>query len=133
MLKLYRCLRKTDKTQPRQLVFYDPGVGTVTEPSRGTAARPDFNPVLGLATGYGLDDNVLSAYCFLVEHYAPGDQIYLFGFSRGAYTVRVLAGLIHKIGLISPEQANLAGSGLDRLQAIFRHRARRRCARTSRS
>ena len=43
---------------------------------------------------------------------APGDRIYLFGFSRGAYTVRVLAGLIHKIGLISPEQANLAGSGL---------------------
>ena len=41
-----------------------------------------------------------------------GDQIYLFGFSRGAYTVRVLAGLIHKVGLISPEQVNLAGSGL---------------------
>lgn len=55
---------------------------------------------------------MLSAYCFLVEHYAPGDKIYLFGFSRGAYTVRVLAGLIHKIGLISPEQANLAGSGM---------------------
>ena len=43
---------------------------------------------------------------------SEGDQIYLFGFSRGAYTVRVLAGLIHKIGLISPEQGNLAGSGL---------------------
>ena len=43
---------------------------------------------------------------------ATGDKIYLFGFSRGAYTVRVLAGLIHKIGLISPEQANLAGIGL---------------------
>jgi uncharacterized protein (DUF2235 family) len=55
---------------------------------------------------------VLAAYCFLVQHYAPGDKIYLFGFSRGAYTVRVLAGLIHKVGLISPEQANLAGSGL---------------------
>ena len=45
-------------------------------------------------------------------HYQAGDQIYLFGFSRGAYTVRVLAGLIHKIGLITPEQVNLAGSGL---------------------
>ena len=42
----------------------------------------------------------------------PGDAIYLFGFSRGAYTVRVLAGLIHKVGLITPEQVNLAGSGL---------------------
>ena len=112
VLKLYRCLRKTDKTQPRQMVFYDPGVGTVTEPSTWNRWKSNINLVLGLATGYGLDDNVLSAYCFLVEHYAPGDRIYLFGFSRGAYTVRVLAGLIHKIGLISPEQANLAGSGL---------------------
>ena len=94
------------------MVFYDPGVGTVTEPSTWGRWKANIKLVLGLATGYGLDDNVLSAYCFLVEHYAPGDKIYLFGFSRGAYTVRVLAGLIHKIGLISPEQANLAGSGL---------------------
>src|SRR3954462_10379298 len=112
VLKLYRCLRKTDRTHPRQLVFYDPGVGTVTEPSTWHRWKANINLVLGLATGYGLDDNVLSAYRFLVEHYAPGDRIYLFGFSRGAYTVRVLAGLIHKVGLISPEQANLAGSGL---------------------
>ncbi|OAF13485.1 hypothetical protein AYJ54_05735 [Bradyrhizobium centrolobii] len=112
VLKLYRCLRKTDRTQPRQLVFYDPGVGTVTEPTTWHRWKANINLVLGLATGYGLDDNVLSAYRFLVEHYAPGDRIYLFGFSRGAYTVRVLAGLIHKVGLISPEQANLAGSGL---------------------
>lgn len=112
VLKLYRCLRKTDKTRPRQLVFYDPGVGTVTEPSTWHRFKANINLVLGLATGYGLDDNVLSAYRFLVENYAPGDKIYLFGFSRGAYTVRVLAGLIHKIGLISPEQTNLAGSGL---------------------
>ncbi|MFT4121934.1 DUF2235 domain-containing protein [Bradyrhizobium sp.] len=112
VLKLYRCLRKTDKTHPRQMVFYDPGVGTVTEPTTWHRWKANINLVLGLATGYGLDDNVLNAYCFLVEHYKPGDKIYLFGFSRGAYTVRVLAGLIHKIGLISPEQANLAGSGL---------------------
>lgn len=112
VLKLYRCLRKTDKTQPRQMVFYDPGVGTVTEPTTWNRWKSNVRLVLGLATGYGLDDNVLSAYCFLVQHYAPGDRIFLFGFSRGAYTVRVLAGLIHKVGLISPEQANLAGSGL---------------------
>jgi uncharacterized protein (DUF2235 family) len=112
VLKLYRCLRKTDKTKPRQMVFYDPGVGTVTEPTTWHRWKANINLVLGLATGYGLDANVLNAYCFLVQHYAPGDKIYLFGFSRGAYTVRVLAGLIHKVGLISPEQTNLAGSGL---------------------
>jgi uncharacterized protein (DUF2235 family) len=112
VLKLYRCLRKTEKTQPRQLVFYDPGVGTLERPDPWHKLKQDFNAILGLATGYGLDDNVLAAYAFLVHTWQAGDQIYLFGFSRGAYTVRVLAGLIHKIGLISPEQVNLAGSGL---------------------
>ena len=112
VLKLYRCLRKTEKTQPRQLVYYDPGVGTLTRPDPWHKLKQDFNAILGLATGYGLDDNVLAAYCFLVHTWQAGDQIYLFGFSRGAYTVRVLAGLIHKVGLITPEQVNLAGSGL---------------------
>jgi len=112
VLKLYRCLRKTEKTQPRQLVFYDPGVGTLERPDPWHKLKQDFNAILGLATGYGLDDNVLAAYAFLVHTWQAGDQIYLFGFSRGAYTVRVLAGLIHKIGLITPEQVNLAGSGL---------------------
>ncbi|HMM87831.1 T6SS phospholipase effector Tle1-like catalytic domain-containing protein [Bradyrhizobium sp.] len=112
VLKLYRCLRKTEKTQPRQFVYYDPGVGTLARPDPWHRLKQDFNAILGLATGYGLDDNVLAAYSFLVHHYQAGDAIYLFGFSRGAYTVRVLAGLIHKVGLISPEQVNLAGSGL---------------------
>jgi len=112
VLKLYRCLRKTERTQPRQLVFYDPGVGTLERPDPWHKFKQNFNAILGLATGYGLDDNVLAAYAFLVHTYQAGDQIYLFGFSRGAYTVRVLAGLIHKVGLITPEQVNLAGSGL---------------------
>jgi uncharacterized protein (DUF2235 family) len=94
------------------MVFYDPGVGTVTQPSTWHRWKSNINAVLGLATGYGLDTNVLAAYRFLVQHYEPGDKIFMFGFSRGAYTVRVLAGLVHKVGLISPEQANLGGSGL---------------------
>ena len=112
VLKLYRCLRKTEKTLPRQIVYYDPGVGTLARPDPWHKLKQNFNAILGLATGYGLDDNVLAAYDFLVRTWQAGDQIYLFGFSRGAYTVRVLAGLIHKIGLITPEQINLAGSGL---------------------
>lgn len=112
VLKFYRCLRKTEKTEPRQLVFYDPGVGTLERPDPWQKLKQDFNAILGLATGYGLDDNVLVAYSFLVQNWREGDRIYLFGFSRGAYTVRILAGLIHKIGLITAEQANLAGSGL---------------------
>src|SRR5437667_10703226 len=112
VLKLYRCLRKTGKTEPHQLVFYDPGVGTLARPDPWRKLWQDTITILGLATGYGLDDNVVAGYEFLVNNYQEEDDIYLFGFSRGAYTVRVLAGLIHKVGLVSPQQVNLAGSGL---------------------
>src|SRR5215813_1481181 len=111
VLKLYRCLRKTEKTTPRQIVYYDPGVGTLSRPNVWHKLKQDFNAILGLATGYGLDDNVLAAYRFLVQNWQEGDRVYMFGFSRGAYTVRVLAALIHKIGLIAPEQSNLSGFG----------------------
>ena len=112
VLKLYRTLRKTDKTTPYQAVFYDPGVGTLARPNAWKKLVQDASAIFGLATGYGLDDNVLHAYEFIVDNYEKDDAIYLFGFSRGAYAVRVLAGLIHKIGLIAKTQANLAGSGL---------------------
>lgn len=112
VLKLYRVLRKSGKTEPHQIVFYDPGVGTLARPDPWRKLWQDTATILGLATGYGLDDNILKAYQFLVEHYEDGDSIYLFGFSRGAYTVRVLAGLIHKVGLLAPYQDNLAGAGL---------------------
>src|SRR5713101_213004 len=112
VLKLYRCLRKTGKTEPHQVVFYDPGVGTLARPDPWRKAWQDTITILGLATGYGLDDNVLAGYEFLVNNYQEDDDVYLFGFSRGAYTVRVLAGLIHKVGLIAKQQVNLAGSGL---------------------
>src|SRR5947208_1930932 len=111
VLKLYRCLRKSGKTAP-QVVFYDPGVGTLARPDPWRKLWQDTITIFGLLTGYGLDDNVLASYEFLVQNYRDGDDIYLFGFSRGAYAVRVLAGLVHKIGLISPQQVNLAGSGL---------------------
>jgi uncharacterized protein (DUF2235 family) len=111
VLKLYRCLRKSGKAA-NQVVFYDPGVGTLARPDPWRKVWQDAITLLGLATGYGLDDNILAAYEFIVTHYEKGDSVYLFGFSRGAYTVRVLAGLVHKIGLLSPEQINLGGSGL---------------------
>ena len=112
VLKLYRCLRKTGKTTPRQLVFYDPGVGTLARTNAWQKWRQDLSAIFGLATGYGLDDNILDCYEFIVDNYEDGDAIYLLGFSRGAYTVRVLAGLIHSVGLIAKTQRNLAGPGL---------------------
>jgi uncharacterized protein (DUF2235 family) len=111
VLKLYRVTRKTGKVA-RQVVFYDPGVGTLARPNPWTRLQQNTVMVLGLAAGYGLDDNVLSAYRFLIQNYEEGDDIFLFGFSRGAYTVRVLAALIHKIGILAPQQNNLADAGL---------------------
>ncbi len=73
-----------------QLVFYDPGVGTGNILDRYT----------GGAFGVGLSDNIQDGYQFLLHNYCPGDEIYLFGFSRGAYTARSLAGLIRKCGLL---------------------------------
>jgi uncharacterized protein (DUF2235 family) len=65
--------------------------------------------VAGLALGYGLDNGVLEAYRFLANCYEKNDRIFLFGFSRGAYTVRVLAGFINCVGLLGKDSLNLSG------------------------
>jgi uncharacterized protein (DUF2235 family) len=116
VLKFYRTLRKTDKAGPLQLIYYDPGIGTLALPDPWTRFRQDAINALSLATGYGLNDLVLAAYRFLITHYEEGDDIYLFGFSRGAYTVRVLAALLHRIGVLSPQQQNLADAALNAYQ-----------------
>jgi len=72
-----------------QIVFYDEGIGT------------DSHKLLGGVTGLGIDRNIEDAYRFLSLNYIAGDEIYLFGFSRGAYTVRSLAGMIYCAGLLS--------------------------------
>lgn len=113
VLKLYRMARKS----PLQRVFYGPGVGTLSEDDEWATVKQNTQLVLGLATGWGIDQDILDGYRFVVESYAPGDRIYLFGFSRGAYTVRALAGLLHTVGLLAPDQLNLAGNAL----AAFKH------------
>ena len=117
VLKFYRSLRKTEKTDPPQVVYYDPGIGTLALPDPWTPFRQATATILSLATGYGLNDRVLAAYRFLINHYEQGDDIYLFGFSRGAYTVRVLAALLHKVGLLLPQQQNSRRSGAQRVSA----------------
>lgn len=78
-----------------QLLFYEPGVGT----------SPDER-VMGGAFGYGLSRNIRSAYSFLAQSYRDGDELFLFGFSRGAYTARSLAGLIRNCGILRAEHAD---------------------------
>lgn len=84
---------KADDGTP-QLAIYHPGVGT-----GGFIDR-----VVGGATGRGIDRNIRECYRLLVDNYHPGDYLYLFGFSRGAYTVRSLAGLVRNCGVIDPEK-----------------------------
>jgi uncharacterized protein (DUF2235 family) len=72
-----------------QRVYYSQGVGT----RRGEAAR-------GGMTGYGIDDEIIEAYTWLIQNFDEGDEIFIFGFSRGAYTARSLSGLICKCGVL---------------------------------
>lgn len=104
VVKLYRCAERSDN----QRVFYHPGIGTVPLITDWSPAAQSAIATFGLATGWGLDANILAAYCYLIETYQPGDRIFLFGFSRGAYTARAVAGLIHLLGLLEPDQTNLA-------------------------
>lgn len=92
--RLYEALDLTDPTNPqhpRQFAYYDDGVGTST-----------FRPlaILGGAFGYGLTRNILDLYAFLCRTWRPGDRVYGFGFSRGAFTIRVVTGLIMHQGVV---------------------------------
>ena len=74
-----------------QIAFYDDGVGTAGFP---------LLTLLGGMAGWGLSRNVKELYTALARVYEPGDKLFLFGFSRGAFTVRTLAGMIARCGLI---------------------------------
>src|SRR5262249_37587175 len=92
-----------------QSLFYERGVGT----------GGVVDHLGGGAFGIGLSRNVLSAYRFLVQHYVPGDDLYFFGFSRGAFTARSLAGLVGNCGILRPEHIDV----IPRAFALYRSRA----------
>lgn len=103
-----RLLAASARDAQQQLAFYDPGVGTFAATGALTPISRRVTQLLGSAFGFGLTRNVGLCYDFLMQHYRPGDRIYLFGFSRGAYTARVLAALIHVCGLLRTYNPNLA-------------------------
>jgi hypothetical protein len=90
-----------------QLVFYQPGVGTFGLNGWWRQLKSKTRIIMGLATGAGISDNVMQAYEFLVENWEFGDRIYVLGFSRGAYTARLLTGFIRIFGLVRREQLHL--------------------------
>ena len=75
-----------------QLVYYVSGVGA------GSYAA---DKLLGGAFGFGLFHNVIACYRFLAQNYEPGDEIFILGFSRGAYTARSVAGMVGRVGLLT--------------------------------
>jgi uncharacterized protein (DUF2235 family) len=91
----------------RQVGYYHPGVGTLGAPTAHNKVSKAWSIVMGLAFGAGLLANVGDAYRYLMNVYEDGDKVFLFGFSRGAYTARAVAGALHMFGLLSPGNEGL--------------------------
>ncbi|MBT3312103.1 MAG: DUF2235 domain-containing protein [Desulfobacterales bacterium] len=102
VLRLARAVKPIGADQVSQQVFYDWGVGSY------------YAQVSGGATGKGLHKNIMDNYRYIVQNYSSGDELYLFGFSRGSYTIRCLCGLINNCGIIKRPEASL-------IQKAFNH------------
>jgi len=97
VVKLYQTLI----CDASQIAYYHPGVGTMGSTSALSGLGKWWTKVIGLAFGYGLSENVADAYQFLMKTFETGDKVFVFGFSRGAYTARALCGLVHFVGLLT--------------------------------
>ncbi|MGI4751727.1 MAG: DUF2235 domain-containing protein [Janthinobacterium lividum] len=96
--RIFEAICNSDDQQISQIKYYDEGIG---------AEGSWLNRWIDGATGEGIDENILSAYKFILWNYEPGDELYLFGFSRGAYTARSLAGLIRNCGILKNNDLSL--------------------------
>ncbi|KAJ7057794.1 hypothetical protein C8F01DRAFT_1151097 [Mycena amicta] len=98
IVQFFSALKRDDKT--KQMVYYQSGIGTYTSTKSATPVGTKLSLMLDTAIARNLKSHVMSGYEFLMQNYTPGDRISIFGFSRGAYTARSLAGMIHKVGLL---------------------------------
>ena len=108
-----------------QRVVYMPGVGTGKR--HDTWIGKQWDRFVGGGLGLGLDRDLMRAYAELAAIWQPGDEVFIFGFSRGAYTARSLAGLIRNVGLVDPDQLprdpDRAFTRLARLLRYYRTRS----------
>jgi uncharacterized protein (DUF2235 family) len=107
--KMYECICHTGASDIKQVKLYDEGVGT------GYSWN---DRLLSGAAGAGIDKKIKDVYEFFVLNYERGDEIYLFGFSRGAYTARSIAGFIRNCGILKKEYIHL----VDKAYAYYRDR-----------
>ncbi|KKY21487.1 putative sporulation associated protein [Phaeomoniella chlamydospora] len=104
VVKIYQ---KFDKSTKDQFHYYQPGIGTYTLDPDSLNLNPcekltqNVKKTLDQAAGLMFDAHVMAGYRFLMEHYGSGDRIFIFGFSRGAFTARFLARMICAVGILS--------------------------------
>ncbi|KAJ6487135.1 hypothetical protein C8R47DRAFT_516070 [Mycena vitilis] len=98
IVQLVSALKKDDRT--KQMVYYQSGIGTYTSSKSATPIGTKISLTLDAAIALNLDNHVMAGYEFLMQNYTANDRICIFGFSRGAYIARSLAGMIHKVGLL---------------------------------
>jgi uncharacterized protein (DUF2235 family) len=120
-----------DGSRIPQIIYYQSGVGSSAPTAIGRAIAGEwlfslvpfhsqYTPSPG-AIGYGVNENILSAYNFLVNNYTVGDELFFFGFSRGSFTCRSLAGMISHLGILKQEGAGKWFAGIwDRYQGTVR-------------
>ncbi|KAI0078127.1 hypothetical protein K474DRAFT_1771218 [Panus rudis PR-1116 ss-1] len=98
VVQLVSLLKKDDST--KQLVYYQTGIGTYADPVLKTPLFESVSLVLDQMFASNLSSHIKAGYEFLMQNYTAGDKICIFGFSRGAYTARALAGMLQKVGLL---------------------------------
>ncbi|KAG8680219.1 hypothetical protein FRC11_002790, partial [Ceratobasidium sp. 423] len=98
IVRFVQLLKKDDRS--KQMVYYQAGIGTGVGPKPTGKLLSKISQTMDMALATGLSIHVRGGYEFLMQNYTEGDKISLFGFSRGAYTARALAGMLHKVGLL---------------------------------
>jgi uncharacterized protein (DUF2235 family) len=101
-----------------QVAYYHPGLGTMEPPGTLTQTTRIATRLAGQAFGYGLESDIRDVYIFLMNNFAECDRVFLFGFSRGAYTARAVASLLRMYGLISKGNDALVPYAIRMLMAI---------------
>jgi uncharacterized protein (DUF2235 family) len=114
VVRLYSVLDLSNPAE--QIAYYHAGLGTMGAPNALSQWSKRWTKVKGLAFGYGLTDAIGHCYSFLMDVYEPGDRLFLFGFSRGAYTVRALSAMLHFLGLIRQKDYNLIAYATEMLK-----------------
>jgi uncharacterized protein (DUF2235 family) len=121
VIKLYAVL---DHDPGKQIAYYHPGLGTMEPSGALTNFSRKATKLLGQAVGYGLSNDIRDAYVFLMREFRPGDTLFVFGFSRGAYTARALGSLLHMYGLIRTDNEPLVPYAIRMMMVINRAQAR---------